>query len=213
MVSTTAVAGVFAVALAMVLTPGPNMVYLVSRSISQGRAAGLVSLGGVALGLVVYVIATNLGLAALFAAVPTLYLVIKIAGACYLLWLAISAVRGSTTVFEVTGLQQDSNRRLFTMGLLTNLLNPKMAVMYISIIPQFVDPAAGSVLLQGLVLGGVQIAVGVSINALIVLGSGSIAQFLAVRPSWIRVQRYVMGTVLGLLAVRLATDGSRPAPA
>lgn len=213
MVSTTAIAGVFAVALAMVLTPGPNMVYLVSRSISQGRAAGLVSLGGVALGLVVYVIATNLGLAALFVAVPTLYLVIKIAGACYLMWLAISAVRGSTTVFEVTGLQQDSNRRLFTMGLLTNLLNPKMAVMYISIIPQFVDPAAGSVLLQGLVLGGVQIAVGVSINALIVLGSGSIAQFLAVRPSWIRVQRYVMGTVLGLLAVRLATDGSRPVPA
>ena len=80
MLSTAAVAGVFAVALAMVLTPGPNMVYLVSRTISQGRGAGLVSLGGVALGLVVYVIATNLGLAAVFAAVPTLYLVIKIAG-------------------------------------------------------------------------------------------------------------------------------------
>lgn len=213
MVSTAAVAGVFAVALAMVLTPGPNMVYLVSRSISQGRGAGLVSLGGVALGLVVYVTATNLGLAALFAAVPTLYLAIKVAGACYLLWLAVSAIRGTTTVFEVAGLQQDSNRKLFTMGLLTNLLNPKMAVMYISIIPQFVDPSAGSVFLQGLALGGVQILVGVTVNALIVLGAGAIAQFLAVRPTWMRMQRYVMGTVLGLLAVRLATDGSRPAPA
>lgn len=213
MISTTAAVGVFAVALAMVLTPGPNMVYLVSRSVSQGRRAGLVSLGGVALGLVVYVVATNLGLAVLFAAVPALYLVIKIAGAGYLLWLAVSALRGTTRVFEVGRLQQDSSRRLFTMGLLTNLLNPKMAVMYISIIPQFVDPAAGSILLQGLMLGGVQILVGVSVNALIVVGAGSIAQFLAIRPTWMKMQRYVMGTVLGLLAVRLVADGSRPAPA
>lgn len=211
--STAAVLGVFAVALAMVLTPGPNMVYLVSRSISQGRSAGLVSLGGVALGLVVYVIATNLGLAAVFGAVPTLYLVIKIVGACYLLWLAVSAVRGTTKVFEVEGLHRDSNRRLFTMGLFTNLLNPKMAVMYISVIPQFVDPAAGSVFLQGIALGGVQIGVAVTVNALIVVGAGSISRFLALRPTWMRMQRYVMGTVLGLLAVRLATDGSRPAPA
>jgi threonine/homoserine/homoserine lactone efflux protein len=213
MVSTAAVLGVFAVALAMVLTPGPNMVYLVSRSISQGRSAGLVSLGGVALGLVVYVIATNLGLAAVFAAVPTLYLAIKIAGACYLLWLAVSAVRGATKVFEVEGVHRDSNRRLFTMGLFTNLLNPKMAVMYISVIPQFVDPAAGSVFLQGVTLGGVQIGVAVTVNALIVVGAGSIARFLSLRPTWMRVQRYIMGTVLGLLAVRLATDGSRPASA
>lgn len=213
MVTTTAAAGVFAVALAMVLTPGPNMVYLVSRSISQGRTAGLVSLAGVALGLVAYVIATNLGLAAVFAAVPTLYFAIKIAGACYLAWLAISALRGTASVFEVAGLQQDSNRRLFTMGLVTNLLNPKMAVMYISIIPQFIDPSVGSVLLQGLTLGGVQIFVGVTVNAAIVLAAGTIARFLAVRPSWIRIQRYLMGSVLGLLAIRLATDGSRPAAA
>lgn len=213
MLSTAAIAGVLAVALAMVLTPGPNMVYLVSRTISQGRGAGLVSLGGVALGLVVYVIATNLGLAAVFAAVPTLYLVIKVAGACYLLWLAFSAIRGRAKVFEVTGVQHDTNRRLFTMGLLTNLLNPKMAVMYISVIPQFVDPGRGSVFLQGVALGGVQILVGVTVNAMIVLGAGSIAQFLASRPTWARVQRYVISTVLGLLAVRLLTDGARPSPA
>ncbi len=209
----TAAAGVFAVAMAMVLTPGPNMMYLVSRSISQGRVAGLVSLGGVGVGLVVYVVATNLGLAAMFAAVPTLYAVIKVAGACYLAWLAWTALRGSRSVFEVSGLQHDSNTRLFTMGLLTNLLNPKMAVMYISIIPQFIDPAAGSILLQGLALGGVQILVGLTVNALIVLAAGSIAMFLSSRPSWIKLQRYMMGTVLGLLAVRLAVDPSRPVPA
>ncbi|MDJ0360021.1 LysE family translocator [Rhodococcus sp. H29-C3] len=213
MVTMTAAAGVFAVAMAMVLTPGPNMVYLVSRSISQGRVAGLVSLGGVGVGLVVYVVATNLGLAAMFAAVPTLYTVIKVAGACYLAWLGWTALRGSRSVFEVTGLQHDSNTRLFTMGLLTNLLNPKMAVMYISIIPQFIDPAAGSILMQGLALGGVQILVGLTVNALIVLAAGSIAMFLSSRPSWIKLQRYVTGTVLGLLAVRLAADPSRPVPA
>ena len=142
MVSLSAVFGVFAVALVLVLTPGPNMIYLVSRSISQGRRAGMVSLVGVAVGFLVYLTATNLGLAAVFTAVPALYIAVKLAGAVYLGWLAVQALRGTASTFEPTALQQDSNRRLFTMGLVTNLLNPKIAIMYISVIPQFVDPAA-----------------------------------------------------------------------
>ena len=213
MVSWSAVFGVFAVALVLVLTPGPNMIYLVSRSISQGRRAGMVSLVGVAVGFLVYLTATNLGLAAVFTAVPALYIAVKLAGAVYLGWLAVQALRGTASAFEATALQQDSNRRLFTMGLVTNLLNPKIAIMYISVIPQFVDPAAGRLLLQGFVLGGVQIAVAVAVNLVIVVLAGSIARFLAVRPTWLKMQRYLMGTVLGLLAVRVATDGSRPVPA
>ncbi|OZC95693.1 lysine transporter LysE [Rhodococcus sp. 06-221-2] len=213
MVSWSAVFGVFAVALVLVLTPGPNMIYLVSRSISQGRRAGMVSLAGVAVGFLVYLTATNLGLAAVFTAVPALYVSVKLAGAAYLGWLAVQALRGTVSAFEPTALQQDSNRRLFMMGLVTNLLNPKIAIMYISVIPQFVDPAAGPVLLQGFALGGVQIAVAVVINLAIVVLAGSIARFLAVRPTWLKVQRYLMGTVLGLLAVRVATDGGRPLPA
>ena len=213
MVSYTAVLGVFAVALALVLTPGPNMIYLVSRSISQGRRAGMVSLAGVAIGFLIYLTATNLGLAAVFTAVPALYTTVKLAGAAYLAWLAVQALRGTVSAFEPTELQQDSTRRLFTMGLVTNLLNPKIAIMYISVIPQFVDPAAGHILLQGFTLGTVQIAVAVAVNLLIVLLAGSIAQFLAVRPTWLRMQRYAMGTVLGLLAVRVATDGGKPVPA
>ncbi|MFI7167451.1 LysE family translocator [Rhodococcoides fascians] len=213
MVSWSAVFGVFAVALVLVLTPGPNMIYLVSRSISQGRRAGMVSLVGVAVGFLVYLTATNLGLAAVFTAVPALYNAVKLAGAVYLGWLAVQALRGTASAFEATALQQDSNRRLFTMGLVTNLLNPKIAIMYISVIPQFVDPAAGRLLLQGFTLGGAQIAVAVVINLVIVVLAGSIARFLAVRPTWLKMQRYLMGTVLGLLAVRVATDGSRPVPA
>jgi threonine/homoserine/homoserine lactone efflux protein len=204
--------GVFAVALGMVLTPGPNMMYLVSRSITQGRRAGVISLGGVAVGFLMYMAGANLGLSLIFLAVPELYLAVKLAGAAYLGWLAWKTLRpGGASLFEPQQLTANTSRRLFAMGLMTNLLNPKIAVMYLSLIPQFVDPAAGNVLLQGFLLGGVQIAVALTVNFAIVLISGTLATFLVRRPSWLRVQRYLMGTVLGALAVKLATDHSRPA--
>ncbi|WP_344599392.1 LysE family translocator [Streptomyces glaucus] len=212
MVETSGVLGVVAVALGMVLTPGPNMIYLVSRSVTQGRRAGIVSLGGVALGFLVYLVAANLGLAAVFTAVPELYLAVKLAGAAYLAHLAWNALKpGGVPVFAPRDVPHDSPRRLFAMGLTTNLLNPKIALMYVSLIPQFVDPDAGHVLLQGLVLGSVQIAVSVAVNLAIVLAAGAIAVFLSRRPSWLRVQRYLTGTVLGALAVTVAADTSAPA--
>jgi threonine/homoserine/homoserine lactone efflux protein len=214
MIGTQAVLGVSAVAFGMVLTPGPNMMYLVSRSITQGRRAGAVSLGGVAVGFLVYLSAANLGLSLVLLAVPELYLAVKLAGAGYLAWLAWKALKpGGVSVFSPQELTPDSPRRLFSMGLLTNLLNPKIAVMYVSLIPQFIDIHAGSVLVQGFVLGGIQIAVSLAVNLVIVLAAGSIAVFLARRPVWLRVQRYVMGTVLGALAVKLATDRAPATPA
>lgn len=214
MITTSSVLGVLTVALAMVLIPGPNMLYLVSRTITQGRRAGLISLSGILLGFGVYLTATNLGMSAMFVAVPELYAAVKLAGAGYLAWLAIKTLRpGGTSVFEPTPLAADSPRRLFGMGLLTALLNPKIAIMYLSLIPQFEHPAAGHLLLQGFTLGGLQIAVSLSINFLIVLAAAAIAAFFAGRPLWLRVQRYVMGTVLGALAVKLATDHARPVSA
>jgi threonine/homoserine/homoserine lactone efflux protein len=211
MVSGSAVLGVFLVALALVLTPGPNMMYLVSRSITQGRRAGIISLGGVAVGFLAYLTATNLGLSAIFVAVPQLYLALRIAGAGYLAWLAFNALRpGGTAVFAPTALAPDSPRRLFTMGMMTNLLNPKIAVLYLSLIPQFERPEDGHVLVQGFVLGGVQIVVALTGNLIILLAADTLASFFAHRPGWLRVQRYLMGTVLGLLAVKIATDQARP---
>ncbi|WP_344383157.1 LysE family translocator [Streptomyces thermolineatus] len=211
MVEASGVLGVAAVALGMVLTPGPNMVYLVSRSITQGRRAGVVSLAGVALGFAVYLLATNLGLSVVFVAVPELYTAVKLAGAAYLGYLARNALRpGGLSVFAPRDVPHDTPRRLFTMGLTTNLLNPKIAVMYLSLIPQFVDPGAGHVLLQGLVLGSVQIAVALTVNLALVLAAGTVSVFLARRPSWLRVQRFLMGTALGALAVSLAVDTSLP---
>jgi threonine/homoserine/homoserine lactone efflux protein len=211
MIDVRGVLGVSIVALGMVLTPGPNMMYLVSRSISQGRRAGLVSLGGVAVGFLVYLTAAALGLSAAFALVPGLYLTVKLAGAAYLLWLAWKAVRpGGASVFQPVELVPDPPRKLFTMGLVTNLLNPKAALMYGALIPQFVDVHKGHLLEQGFVLGGTQIAVSMAVNTGIVCGAGAIAVFLARRPAWLRVQRYVTGTLLGLIAVRLVTDRARP---
>nr|WP_269204780.1 LysE family translocator [Motilibacter deserti] len=198
----------------MVLTPGPNMVYLVSRSVLQGRRAGLVSLAGVAAGFFVYVVAAAAGLATVFATVPTAYTLLRVAGAAYLLWLAWKALKpGGTSVFAPAPLPPDPPRRLFAMGLLTNLLNPKIAVLYVSLLPQFVEPAAGAVWAQSLVLGAVQVGVALTVDVLIVLSAARMSMLLRARPGWLRAQRYLMGGVLAGLAARLLTDRARPAGA
>lgn len=214
MVSWTSVLGIALVALGLVLTPGPNMIYLVSRTLAQGRAAGLLSLLGVAVGFFVYLLGSALGLTALFAVVPFLYDTVKLLGAGYLLWLAWQAVRaGKGSLFVARPLASDSPRRLFVMGLVTNLLNPKIAVLYVSLLPQFIDPGRGHVATQGLILGLVQIAIAMTVNSLIVLAAGRTARWLAERPTWLRLQRWLMASVLGALAVRLVVDRSRPVTA
>lgn len=198
------------VALAMVLTPGPNMIYLISRSICQGRGAGLISLGGIALGFMVYLICAALGLTAVFTSVPLAYEVLRVAGVVYLSYLAWQALQpGGRSPFQVRDLPQDSPHRLFGMGLFTSLLNPKIAILYVSLLPQFIRPERGSVLAQSLVLGSTQIAISVSVNAVIVLMAGSVAMFFAARPTWQVAQRWLMGTVLAGLAVRMAVESRR----
>lgn len=199
------------ICLGMVLTPGPNMVYLISRSICQGRMAGLISLGGVAMGFVVYMLCAAVGITALVMAVPYAYDALRLGGALYLLYLAWQAVKpGGRSPFQVRDLPRDSPRKLLTMGFVTSLLNPKIAVMYLSLLPQFIQPEGhGSVLLQSLILGSTQIVVSVSVNALIAVMAGSIAAFLAGTPLWQVLQRWLMGTVLAGLAVRMIVEGRR----
>ena len=206
----SALIGFALVAFGLVLTPGPNMIYLISRSITQGPAAGIVSLGGVALGFVFYMLCAAFGITALLFAVPYAYDALRFAGAAYLLYLAWQAVKPNGRFpFQVRKLAIDSPRKLFVMGFLTNLLNPKIAMLYLALLPQFIDPASGSVLVQSLLLGAIQTAISVSVNAMIALSASSIALFFATRPSWMRVQRYLMGTVLAGLAVRLAVEAKR----
>jgi threonine/homoserine/homoserine lactone efflux protein len=193
------------IALGLVLTPGPNMIYLISRSTCQGRKAGLISLGGVALGFVFYMLCAAFGVTALLMAVPYAYDALRVGGALYLLWLAWQTARpGGRSPFQVRDLPRDGAGRLFTMGLVTNLLNPKIAVMYLSLLPQFIDPDRGSVLSQSLVLGFTQITISVGVNCMIAITAGSISTFLKNRPFWQEAQRWLMGTVLAGLAIRMA---------
>ncbi|AJC65364.1 MULTISPECIES: LysE family translocator [Dickeya] len=198
-----------AIALGLVLTPGPNMIYLLSRTVCQGRRAGLVSLSGVALGFLFYMTAAALGITVIVMAVPLAYDALRIAGALYLLWLAWLAIRGSASPFLLRQLKLDSNRRLFVMGLVTNLLNPKAAVLYLSLLPQFIRPEQGNVLGQSLTLGIIQIFISMTVNASLIMVAGYIAAFLAGRPLWQQVQRWLMGTVLAGLAVRMLVDSRR----
>ena len=191
--------------LILVLTPGPNMIYCVSRALCQGRAAGLISLSGVLLGFVVHLMAAALGLTALLMAVPFAFDAIRLAGAAYLLWLAWQAVRpGGAAPFQARALPADPPRKLFSMGFVTNLLNPKVAMFYLSFFPQFLHPENGTVLMQSLQLGAVQIGVSGAVNCVLVLGASGITAFLSRSERWLRAQRYVMGSVLGVLALRIA---------
>jgi threonine/homoserine/homoserine lactone efflux protein len=169
-----------ALAVGMVLTPGPNMIYMISRAITQGRVAGLISLAGVVVGFIFYMLCAAFGITAIVFAVPYAYDAMRFA----------------------------SRKRLFTMGLLTNLFNPKIAIFYLALLPNFIDPT-GSVLLQSLTLGALHIVISITLNTIIACAAGSIAGFLAVRPGWLLAQRWVMGTMLGALAVNIALEKSR----
>lgn len=199
-------------ALLMVLTPGPNMIYLISRSICQGRQAGVISLFGVVAGFVVHMVCAAVGLTALFVAIPVAYNLVKWAGALYLLYLAWQALKpGARSPFEPRPLPLERPRKLLLMGFLTSLLNPKIAVFYLSIFPQFVSPQHGSVFAQSLILGATQIAVSFTVNLMIALSAARIAGWFGRNPRWLAAQRYVMGSVLAGLAVRLAVDHRRRA--
>ena len=199
-----------AASLFLVLTPGPNMLYVVSRSLCQGRMAGVISLFGVVAGFIVHMLAAAVGLTALFLAVPLAFTVLKWVGALYLSWLAWQALKpGARSPFEPQPLPPDSPRKLFLMGFITNLFNPKVAMFYVAFFPQFIRPEQGSVFAQSLILGMTNIAISFSINFTLAMLAAAISACFARHPLWLVAQRYVMGLVLGALAVRLALEQRR----
>jgi threonine/homoserine/homoserine lactone efflux protein len=201
----------FAAASALLaLTPGPNLIYLVSRTLCQGRRAGIVSLAGTSLGFFVHLVAAALGLSAIFLAVPLLYDLVRYAGAAYLLWLAWGALRQKGgDLFAPRALPQESPARLFPVGLATSILNPKVALFYLALLPQFVDASRGSVFGQSVLLGLVQIAIGIASDLCFVLAAARAAAWLARRPLWSAVQRWILGGVFAAIACKLAFDTRR----
>jgi len=195
----------------LVLTPGPNLLYLVSRTLCQGRNAGLVSLAGTTTGFVFHIVAASLGLSAVLVAVPAAYDALRWAGAAYLLWLAWDAVRPQAAggLFTPTRLPDAAPARLFRMGLITSILNPKVALFYLALFPQFVSPERGSVLVQSLILGATQIAIAVAGDFAFILSAAAVARWLGERPAWALAQRWVLGSVFAGIAVKLALEERR----
>ncbi|MBU9320129.1 LysE family translocator [Burkholderia gladioli] len=191
----------------LAVTPGPNMVYVMSRSVSQGPRAGLTSLAGVMLGYLTYMFGAAFGLTAIFLTIPGAARVLAAAGALYLLYLSWQALRpGARSPFEVDARQAERPRRLFAMGAATSLLNPKLAMLFLSLLPQFIDYQAGDVFRQSMLLGASLVVAFAAVNGAVAIGSGSLAGFLAKRPNWLRAQRWVMGLMLFSLAAKMALD-------
>jgi threonine/homoserine/homoserine lactone efflux protein len=190
--------------LLLALTPGPVWIYLISRTLTQGRRAGYFSLIGVMAGVLVHLMAAALGLSALLLALPAAFDAIKLAGAAYLLWLAWNTLRGGGFSFTPQPLDPVPDRVLFRQSLTASVVNPKVAVFYLSLFPQFVDPASGPVLLQSLALGVVHLTVSTLVDGVLVTVAGALAVWIARRPGWLRMQRWVLGSAFGALAIWLA---------
>ena len=188
---------------ALVATPGPSIVYLVSRTLAQGRAAGFVSLLGTSCGFAVHALAAAFGLSALLAAVPLAYEAVRWLGAAYLVWLAVATWR--TRDGEAAGVASANlpAAQLFRQGLLTALLNPKVALFQLAFFPQFVTPAKGSVLMQSLLLAATQLAIVIAGDSLFVLAASSVRRWFSLRPGWGRWTRRALAGVFGALAARL----------
>ncbi|RKE82525.1 LysE family translocator [Chryseobacterium sp. AG363] len=193
-------------ALILVISPGPNMIYLISKSITQGKKSGFISLAGVVCGFLFHIIMVSFGLTAVLLAVPLAYTVLKTLGTIYLLYLAYQAIKPkSKNIFDVDkNVAHDSPKKLFTIGFLTNVLNPKVAVFYLSFFPQFIKPEYGSIFTQSLELGIIQVLISFSINFIIVLTAAKVAVFFSNNPVWIKVQKWFMASVLTYLAIKMA---------
>jgi threonine/homoserine/homoserine lactone efflux protein len=199
-----------ALSFGLAATPGPNMLYLVSRALAQGTGAGMISLVGCQAGSLVIMLCAAAGLTAALFAVPFAWDALRLGGAAYLMFLAWQCVRpGGQPIFAPRPLPREPTARLFSVGFATAVLNPKVALFYVAVLPPFIDPARGDVLMQGIVLGSVQIGVAIVFDGALVYGAAGVARFLGTRPGWMAAQRWILGAALGLIAVKLATEQSR----
>jgi len=197
-----------AAAFALVVIPGPNLIYIITRGIQQGRRAAVVSSLGVQLGMVVHIVLATFGLSALVARSPVLYDVIRYAGAAYLVWMGISLLRKRHAVADEVGeLRPASTRQLFLHGFAINMLNPKVILFVLALLPQFVDPARGSTVSQMLILGAVFIVVALVSDTTYALVSGSLGAWLKRHPGSGRHRDRASGLVYLMLGLVVALTG------
>ena len=199
----------FAAATILLLTPGPAVLYIVARSVHQGRIAGLVSVAGIAVGSLVHVLAATLGLSALLASSAVAYSALRYAGAAYLVFLGLRQLLRREPVDAPEDAPEEPLRRIFVNGIFVNILNPKTALFFLAFLPQFVDVSRGSVTAQLLALGLLFTVMGMTSDGMYALLAGTARTWLKGNRGFLRVQRYVSGTVyvgLGLAAAFAGTN-------
>jgi threonine/homoserine/homoserine lactone efflux protein len=196
-------------ATALIVVPGPAVLYIVAQSVGQGRRAGLVSASGVASGGLVHVAGASIGLSGLLLSSATLFSIVKFAGAGYLIYLGARRLLGLEASALVAPTETRSRGRLYRDGAVVNILNPKTALFFYAFLPQFLDPHRGSVALQALVLGVLFVVIALVSDSVWALASGSAADWLRTRPLAVTLERWLTGTVLVGLGAAAALTGTQ----
>jgi threonine/homoserine/homoserine lactone efflux protein len=190
--------------LALNLAPGPDMLYVSTRSLTQGRRAGVISALGIAAGTAFHTIAIASGLAALLRALPLAYEIVRFAGAAYLIWLGVQALRGKAGPASGKPLDRKSDWAMFRQGAITNILNPKVVLFFLAFLPQFVAPARGSVALQIVALGCLFNLSGTIVNIVVAYLAASAGRWLGARGAAEKIFRWLTAGVFIGLGLRLA---------
>jgi threonine/homoserine/homoserine lactone efflux protein len=194
-------------AVVLLVIPGPAVFYVTSRSIGQGRSAGLVSALGIGVGTLVHVAAAAVGLSALLMSSAAAFGLVKYLGAAYLIYLGVQKLRHKEALDFGQGAMRAKLGRIFGQGIIVNILNPKTALFFFSFLPQFVDASRGNVALQILFLGALFAVMGITSDSLWALFAGTVAQHLKRNARWLNTQRYVSGGMLISLGVATAFVG------
>ncbi len=191
-------------ALILLLTPGPAVLYIVARSLDQGRRAGLVSVLSIEVGNSVHVLAAAVGLSALLLSSALAFSIVKYLGAAYLIYLGLRRLLARDAVQPAAGLQRQSLRRIFRQGVIVAVLNPKTALFFLAFLPQFVDSSKGSVTAQLLTLGCLFVLMAIVTDSLYALLAGTAGQWLKGTRSFARAERYVVASVYICLGITAA---------
>jgi threonine/homoserine/homoserine lactone efflux protein len=195
-------------AVALLLIPGPNVLYLVARSIEQGRQAGFVSTLAAGVGDMCHVLAATLGLSAIVLSSVLAFNVVKFAGAAYLIYIGMRTLTARDQSADQINIAPLPMARVFSQGVLVSALNPKTALFFLAFLPQFVQPTRGAVTLQIFFLGVLFVLLGVVTNSLYAFAAGTAGTWLKTNRTFLRVQRYVAGSIYIALGLTAALTGS-----
>jgi len=199
----------FFASLALVVVPGPAVLYIITRSVDQGRSAGFTSAAGIATGGLVHVAGAALGLSAIIASSSIAFSTLKYLGAAYLIFLGIRTLMTKPDPLTDLTRSPRTMRNLYSQGVVVQALNPKVALFFLAFLPQFIDPSQGSVLQQTLVLGGMFVALGLCTDSLYAFVAGGAGEWLRRQAAFASAQRYVAGAVFIGLGVTTALSGGK----